>query len=159
RWAPTTSPSSPAARPEACYMGAATTAERPPRGAALCPADPLGLHDRLEDDGLVVLPVLGAEHERDDAAGAQLPEPLQVLAPVQFRPVAIRELLEPLGVVREPLAQVLAGCQTLGPPIYGRALLRDAPGPDPVHEHPRAVVLRLLVVRPLELHHAASLAP
>lgn len=70
----------------------------------------------------------------------------------QLDEVAALELLEPLGIVRVPLPQLRRRRNVLALLVQVRGHLREAPGPKPVDQDPRAVIRGAMLVDPPNPH-------
>src|SRR5699024_9810888 len=100
----------------------------------------------LQDDGLVVLAVRGAEEQgHATVVGDEPLELLPLLGALELLLVPLGELRETLRVVAEPLTQLGGGADLLEPLVERSVLLAHPAGPDPVDENPVAVTTRRLV--------------
>jgi hypothetical protein len=121
---------------------------RPARGVATLvidgPAQDLSQHGGLAD---VDVPGRGEQgHRPGGRQGAQTAELLALRAAGQLVQVTTPELAELGRVVPVPLAQLSGRGGVLGPLVQPGRVLAQAPRPDPVDEHPGAVVRRRRVV-------------
>ena len=102
-------------------------------------------------DRVVMCFVMRGIHERDGALARQCAQGIEQLRVwAQFGRIALVKRLPARGVVTEPLAQLGAGRELLGPLIHGQTLLLDAPRPQAVNQYPRTVVVGWRVVGTLD---------
>src|SRR5579871_6755993 len=70
---------------------------------------------------------------------------------------SVPEASEPVGVVPEPSAELLAGGELLPPRVEAGLLLGQPTGPEPIDQHPGAILRGGGLVRPLDLDPRGSI--
>lgn len=108
--------------------------------------------------GLVVFLVLCGVHEGDGVVGGdERPQLLRRGVVIQLGAVLRSEFREPLGIVPEPLAQIVARPDLPQPQVHGSVRLGDASRPQPIDENPVAVAGIRSLVHALDAHIHASI--
>ena len=102
---------------------------------------PIRCEKLLERDGIIMLLVLGAVHERHRPVTHMRHELLDRGAVVlEFPEVTSPERAPFRWVVTEPLPEGGARCDLFEPEINPRRTLRHAPRPEPVDQDPESIV-------------------
>src|SRR5262245_8397801 len=96
--------------------------------------------DPREDGGVAVLRVASGVYERERPCARATPQPCHLFSlSAQFLDVEPSELLEALGLVAEPPAELVGRPKLARPFVYERVRFRNSARPEPVDQYPVAV--------------------
>src|SRR5579884_2836282 len=112
--------------------------------------------------GVVVLRVASAVEDRQRAGARPRDERLERVAPLggeELGAVARAEGVPLRRIVAEPAAQAVRDGQLARPQVHVRLVFADAARPEPVDEHPVALIRARLVVDAADADRHAPLAP